>query len=138
MTSKIVARAAAFANDDENACMVAGFSEFADGSGIALLFQVSAHEPDEQELRLGWDTYCITNGDRTHYGGLRLAVLDPLSNRLALTFNREAAETLDLEEEVQVTFEVDERAMRSFRDGFLAVVRVPWGRKDALPTLSGF
>lgn len=139
MSTEIVARAAGFDRDDDTQCLTAGFAESPDGSGLALLFQVSTYEPDDQDLHFGWDTYCITTGDRsgTCYGGLLQAHL--VGTELSLLFNPETASKLGLAEaEVKVRLDVDERSLREFKDGFRQVVLVRWGRADQVPTLSGF
>jgi Immunity protein 10 len=138
MTAEIVARAAGFVTDNDSQCLTAGFSELPDGSGLALLFQVSTYEPDEQDVQLGWDTYCITTGDQrgTCYGGLLHAHL--VGAELSLLFNPETASILGLEDNVNVRLDVDERSLCEFRDGFPQVVLVRWGRADQVPTLSGF
>ncbi|MFZ1103630.1 MAG: hypothetical protein WAN86_12450, partial [Hyphomicrobiaceae bacterium] len=63
MTTQIVARVACFVRNDADEVLIAGFAEFADGSGWALLFQAATYEPEEQDVRGGMDTYCITDSD---------------------------------------------------------------------------
>jgi Immunity protein 10 len=138
MTTLIVARVASFMRDDAAEVLIAGFAEFADGSGRALLFQVATYEPEAQDVRGGMDTYCITNSDGSavEYGGLRQAQL--VGNELSLLFTPETARAFGIDDEVKVSFEVDESVLREFKDGFPQVVLVPWGRADQVPTLSGF
>lgn len=138
MATEILARAAGFDRDDVNECLTAGFAELPDGSCLALLFQVSTHEPDDQDLHLGWDTYCITTGDQsgTCYGGLLHEHF--AGTELTLLFTPKAASELRLETEVRVRFDVDESSLQEFKDGFRRVVLVRWGRADQVPTLSGF
>jgi hypothetical protein len=138
MTTLIVARVASFVRDDTAKVLIAGFAEFADGSGRALLFQAATYEPEEQDVRGGMDTYCITNSDGSavKYGGLRQAQL--VGNELSLLFTPETAHAFGIDDEVKVSFEVDAGALRKFKDGFPQVVLVPWGRADQVPTLSGF
>jgi len=138
MPTRIVARAAGFHRDDDTECLTAGFAELPDGSGLALLFQISTYEPDDQDLKFGWDTYCVTTGDQrgTCYGGLLQAHL--VDTELSLLFTPESAGKLRLEAEVKVRLDVDERSLREFKDGFRQVVLVHWGRADQVPTLSGF
>jgi immunity protein 10 of polymorphic toxin system len=138
MATEIVARAAGFDRDDDTQCLTAGFAESPDGSGLALLFQVSTYEPDEQDLLFGWDTYCIVTGDQsgTCYGGLLQAHL--VGTELSLLLNPDTASKLGLEANVKVRLDVDECSLREFRDGFRQVVLVRWGRPDQVPTLSGF
>jgi hypothetical protein len=138
MPTQIVARAAGFHRDDATECLTAGFAELPDGGGLGLLFQISTCEPDDQDLKFGWDTYCITTGDQrgTCYGGLLQAHL--VETELSLLFTPASASKLCLEAEVKVRLDVDERCLREFKDGFREVVLVRWGRADQVPTLSGF
>ena len=138
MTTLIVARVASFVRDDAAAVLIAGFAEFADGSGWALLFQAATYDPEEQDVHGGMDTYCITDSDGSavEYGGLRQAQL--VGNELSLLFTPETACAFGFDDEVKVRFEVDESALREFKGGFPQVVLVPWGRADQVPALSGF
>src|SRR5215475_10972614 len=97
MATEILARAARFDRDDNNDCLTAGFAELPDGSGLALLFQVSTYEPDDQDLQFGWDTYCITMGDQsgTCYGGLLHAHF--VGTELTLLLTPKTASKLRLE-----------------------------------------
>ena len=138
MTTQIVARVASFERDDENEVIIAGFADSADGSGWALLFQAATYEPEEQDLRSGMDTYCITKGDGSVvvYGGLRQAEL--IGNDLTLRFTPDTARTFGFDDELKVRLEVNESALRDFKEGFPQVVLPAWGRTDQAPTLSGF
>ena len=112
MTTQIVARVASFERDDENEVLIVGFADSADGSGWALLFQAATYEPEEQDVRGGMDTYCITNSDGSAvvYGGLRQAQL--VGNDLTLLFTPDTARTFGFDDELKVRLEVDECALR--------------------------
>ncbi|MFC7645518.1 Imm10 family immunity protein [Streptosporangium lutulentum] len=58
--------------DDDSETTVFGMAEHEDGTGNALIFMMSAEEPDEQEIGLGMDTYCVVREDQagTTYGGV--------------------------------------------------------------------
>src|SRR5262245_8191124 len=118
-------------------CLTVGFAELLGGSGLGLLFQISTKEPDDQDLKFGWDTYCITTGDQraTCYGGLLQAHL--VETELSVLFTPESASKLCLEADVTVRLDVDERSLRECKDGFREMVRVRWGRADQVPTLCG-
>lgn len=131
----IVAQAAGFEHDEDDEVVEAGFAEGADGSGFALVFQRTDYEPDEQDIRLGMDTYCLTTGDgRTHYGGLLAADLD--GGRLTLRLSRDAAETIGITEVTTVRLDVDAASLSALKNGLPQVVN--WGRSEEIPTLRGF
>ncbi|BCY10457.1 Imm10 family immunity protein [Actinoplanes sp. L3-i22] len=113
----------------------AGFAEEPDGSGFALMFQRTDYEPDEQDVRLGFDTYCLTTGDgRTHYGGLRSANLAGAD--LTLTISPDASAAVGLAEISTIKLDVDAVSLADFREGLPQVVN--WGRESEIPALSGF
>jgi len=77
--------------------LVAACAEEADGSGFGLEFQL-ARWFDDQDRRLGMDTYCVcTSEGATHYGGL-----------LSLTVNGDLVE-LDLEPAAAAVLGVPQR-----------------------------
>ena len=53
---EFVARAAGVDDEDR---LVAAVAERDDGTGRTLVFQAGHEPPDEQEVRLGMDTYCL-------------------------------------------------------------------------------
>ena len=121
--------------DDVDEVVEAGLAEHADGSGWALLFQRTDHEPDEQDIRLGMDSYCLTTGGGlTVYGGLRRAELD--GRLLRLTLSVEAADILRLAEVVTVRLEVEAALRQVFVEMLPRVVL--WGRSEERPDLVGF
>jgi hypothetical protein len=131
----LVAQAAGFEHDEDYEVVEAGFAQGVNGSGFALMFQRADHEPDDQDVRLGMDTYCLTTGDgRTHYGGLLAAELD--GDQLTLRLSADAAEIIGITEVTTVRLNVDPASLAAFRSGLPHVVN--WGRSDAIPTLRGF
>jgi hypothetical protein len=60
MPMEFVARVAGV---DDEYCMVAAVAERDDGTGRALMFQAGHEPPDEQDVRLGMDTYCVVTED---------------------------------------------------------------------------
>lgn len=81
-----------------------------EASGDTIEVQRSI-EFDEQDVRLGLDTYCLVRGDASHYGGLlNYEVTD---QRLCLLLSAEAAATLQLSELIEI--EIDERSAALLR-----------------------
>jgi hypothetical protein len=136
--TKMVARVVGFA--EEFGCLTAGFSEFETEVSFSLLFQAQAgaYAPEQQDIELGMDTYCIVAGDQSevHYGGLRHAEL--AGNELQLIFKPSIGHKFGVADELRVQLEVDECILQEFKEGFRQVVSVPWGRASEKPTLSGF
>lgn len=66
---ELFAQSVGFEIDEEDEVVEAGFSEGIDDPGFTLLIQRTDYEPDEQDISLGMDTYCLVSGGRTHYGG---------------------------------------------------------------------
>nr|WP_040741083.1 Imm10 family immunity protein [Nocardia tenerifensis] len=63
-------------NPDADDCVMAGVAESSDGQGFSLLFMCDFEEPDEQEVALGMDTYCLVTPDQgTAYGCVSEVVL---------------------------------------------------------------
>ena len=106
VTIELTARVMGGEVDDGDEVVEAGLAEHADGSGWALFFQRTDYEPDEQDIRWGMDSYCLTTGGGlTVYGGLRRAELD--GDVLRLILSSGAAEVLRLAEVVTVRLEVE-------------------------------
>jgi hypothetical protein len=96
-----------------------GLAEDEDGGGRNLIFQL-AYTYDEQDVRLGQDTYCITDEvAAVVYGGVTACVLD--GRQLYLHFTPEAAEELDLPKECRLRLEVDQQSLEQLRHGLRKV-----------------
>ena len=138
MITQMVAHVVGFAEELE--CFTAGFSEHHIEAGFSLLFQAQAdaYAPDQQDIELGMDTYCIVTGDQSgvHYGGLQHAEL--AGNELQLIFKPGIGHKFGVADQLRVRLEVNASALREFKEGFRQVVSVPWGRASEKPTLSGF
>jgi hypothetical protein len=138
--TEMVAHVVGFAEEEELGCFTAGFSEFDTDAGFSLLFQAQAdaHAPDQQDIELGMDTYCIVTGDQSqvHYGGLQHAKL--AGKELQLIFKPGIGHKFGVADKLRVRLEVSECALQEFKEGFRQVVSVPWGRATEKPTLSGF
>ena len=97
MMTRLVARVMSAVRDDELDVLEAGFA----GNGFAFIAMRSADEPDADDVRMGWDSYCLTTADGlTYYGGLEAVALD--EKRLVLRLSDEAAATLELGRDVEV------------------------------------
>lgn len=135
MTTRLIARVMSAVRDEELDVLEAGFAGNGDGTGFAFIVMRSADEPDAADVRMGWDSYCLTTAEGlTFYGGLESVALN--SDRLVLRLSSEAADTLELDRDVEVELQVDADERREFRDLFPGIVL--WGRPSARPTLTGF
>ncbi|HUS31456.1 MAG TPA: Imm10 family immunity protein [Kofleriaceae bacterium] len=119
-------RALAVGVDDseELQCFTLGFAEEADGSGPALMFQ-RAYAFDEQDIELGFDTYClVTDSQSTTYGGIEKWQLAEGWLRLSLSFK--AAEDLGVDRDLLIQFApVHMELVRSALARILAPVEAP-------------
>ncbi|MDO9456621.1 Imm10 family immunity protein [Nocardioides sp.] len=96
---------------------VVAFEEIED-KGRALFLMSDLEEPDDQEIKLGMDTYCLVNqDDETHYGGVERVTLDGRS--LGLHLLKGAADKLGLPRVVrlELTVDVDEATVAELRGG---------------------
>ncbi|MCT9931689.1 Imm10 family immunity protein [Planotetraspora sp. A-T 1434] len=115
--------------DDDPGLVVLGMAEDANGTGTVLLFMMSTEEADEQEIRLGMDTYCVVRDQATTYGGVSACNL--ASRRLTLHFTQEAAEALDVEPILQIELQVDDDAVELLRTSLREILLS--GRDDQRP-----
>ncbi|MFJ3906349.1 Imm10 family immunity protein [Streptomyces sp. NPDC090025] len=75
----------------------AGVAESGDEEGFALQFQGGFGEPDDQDVRLGMDSYCVVTPDQsTAYGCVRRVELE--GNVLRITFDPADVDELGLDE----------------------------------------
>lgn len=72
-----------------------------------------AHFFDDQDRALGQDTYCLSRGGVSHYGGVLAHAL--VGSELTLTLTAEAAETLELPSRVTIDVGSDGAALVSIR-----------------------
>ncbi|WP_309111646.1 Imm10 family immunity protein [Saccharothrix sp.] len=131
---EVTARYFRFVEDEDDEVLEAGFAETEDGTGFVLLIQRSLYEPEEQEVHLGMDTYCLVSGGQSIYGGLRRAVR--LDQGLDLTLSSEAAELLELPVDLQVRLDGEAAAAAEVLDALPRIVM--WGREEERPELLGF
>ncbi|MGW6460137.1 Imm10 family immunity protein [Streptomyces sp. NPDC055078] len=131
---EITARSVGYEEDEVDEVIEAGFSERGDGSGFVLSIQRTAYEPDDQDVSLGMDTYCLSSGGRTHYGGILRAVKE--GNSLQLSISSQAALSLDIPEEIKVHLDAPDNTVESFFGGLPGIL--VWGRMEDRPMLIGF
>src|SRR6476659_3765109 len=90
----------AFAKLEDLNAHVVVFASDADGTGETIELQRSI-EPDEQDLALGEETYCIClSGGATHYGGISSYVLS--QRGLSLHLTEDAAAALEVDGTLQI------------------------------------
>ncbi|WP_440064735.1 Imm10 family immunity protein [Streptosporangium sp. OZ121] len=100
----------------------------------SLSFQRSLHDPDEQEIQLGWDTYSVSMEDgKTDYGCLSEVQLS--GGRLTLNFLPDVAESLGWPEVVEVDLRVSEEEIAEMATVLRSILE--WGRRDSVPRISG-
>ncbi|MFJ8149121.1 Imm10 family immunity protein [Streptomyces sp. NPDC096048] len=131
---EIVAQSVGFEVDEEDEVREAGFSEGADEPGFTLLIQRSDYEPDEQDISLGFDTYCLVSGGRSHYGGLRRVERD--AEMIRFLFSSQAAAVLGISESLTVRFEAPTQSVEAYSSGLPGIL--DWGRETERPILVGF
>lgn len=115
--------------DSDHWCLSAGVSENLDGTGFALIFQRSLREPDEQDVALGMDSYCLVTAQQgTDYGCVTEVVRKDILLRVVVT--PEATEPLGLDgTEFEATLELDRDVIEQLRDGLRRVLN--YGRLSA-------
>ncbi|WP_211264240.1 Imm10 family immunity protein [Streptosporangium amethystogenes] len=117
--------------DDDPELILFGMAEHEDGTGNALIFMMSTEEPDEQEIALGMDTYCIVREDQagTTYGGVTHCEIN--SGRLTLHFTAEAAKELHVEPVVRIDLQIDDDSVELLRSSLQEILLS--GRHDQHP-----
>lgn len=111
------ASAVASLEDDYLFCVV--MAEDEDGNGTTLELQV-AHSFDEQDRKLGMDTYCIVLDGSTHYGGVTEWLLTPAL--LDVRLDEEAARVLEVD---GFLVELDASAPKTLLDDVTRVLGEP-------------
>lgn len=75
------------------------FAENADGSGGSFDLQITIAPPDEQDVRLGMDTYCITvDAGPTCYGGIERCTFH--GSIVSFELTPQAADALGIAKEI--------------------------------------
>ena len=86
-----------------------------------LQFQ-RGHVSDSQDQALGLDTYYVEKDDQSNscYGGIES--VDLSTDAIKLRFDDASSQSLRLERNVLITFDVDEQTLGRFRKGLTAVL----------------
>ncbi|MET0418986.1 MAG: Imm10 family immunity protein [Actinoplanes sp.] len=118
--------------DDED-CLVAGIAERDDGTGRSLIFQAGVEPPDEQDVMLGLDTYCVvTETQGTAYGCVRELAVN--GDRMHVVVSVDALNSLGLANaDIQVRLAVQPESIDVLRT-YLGRI-LTYGRSDAHPTV---
>ncbi|MFI7706595.1 Imm10 family immunity protein [Nonomuraea sp. NPDC049480] len=121
----------AVGRDDDSETITFGMAEYEDGTGNALIFMMSAEEPDQQEIGLGMDTYCIVREDQsgTTYGGVTHC--DLAYGRLTLHFTEKAAQELGVELVLRLDLQVDDDSIELLKNSLREILLS--GRHDQRP-----
>lgn len=115
-------------------CPSAGVIESEDEESFALEFQSSVDEPDEQNVRLGMDSYCVVTPDQnTAYGCVRTVELS--GDLLRVTFDPAHLDDLGLDDPV-VEVVLDAPAEGVARMGEALKHILAYGRPDARPIVT--
>ena len=130
MPIEFVARVAGV---DDEYCLVAGVAERDDGTGRALTFQAGHEAPDEQDILLGLDTYCVVTQDHgTAYGCVRELSID--GDRMQVVISADALDDLGLHDaSIRVQLAVEAQAVEILRD-YLGRI-MTYGRAEARPSV---
>ncbi|MFE8017021.1 Imm10 family immunity protein [Streptomyces antibioticus] len=131
---EVVAQSVGFEIDEEDEVVEAGFSEGVEDPGFTLLIQRTDYEPDEQDISLGMDTYCLVSGGRTHYGGLLRVERE--GHVLRFDIAGRAAAVLNVPERVTVRFDAPAENVEAYMAGLPSIL--DWGRAEERPVLLGF
>lgn len=117
---------------DDEYCLVAAVAE-RDGTGRALIFQAGDEAPDEQDVLLGMDSYCLVTEDQgTAYGCVRQLTID--GDRMLVILAEEALADLGLDDaEIRVQLALQAQSVEVLRDYLERILT--YGRPDARPTV---
>jgi hypothetical protein len=131
MTLRVRISAAAVSAEPDEGWMGVSIAEHSDGSGWTLHLQRGWTEPDDQDVRLGQDTYSLVDGEgRTHYGGVIEACA--AAQLLSLRLSPQAADVLDLGDmALELQLDLASQAISELREGLRRVLT--YGRADEHP-----
>jgi hypothetical protein len=118
--------------DDDEDCLVAGIAEHDDGTGRSLIFQAGVEPPDDQDIRLGMDTYCVvTENHGTAYGCVRELTID--ADRMHVVVSTESLNTLGLDDaDIRIQLAVQPETIDALRVHLRRILT--YGRSGAQPT----
>ncbi|MFI1615922.1 hypothetical protein ACH4VT_02820 [Streptomyces lydicus] len=136
---EVTARSTGGVADEDYDVLEAGFSEWPDGTGLAVMFQRDLSAPavwegDPETDDYFSNSYCVTLGSgETVYGELEQVSFS--GNRGTFHFADHAAEILRTGRQLVVDFEVPEADLRLFKEVLKEVVT--WGVPSQVPRLNG-
>ncbi|MFF0485279.1 Imm10 family immunity protein [Streptomyces sp. NPDC004435] len=114
-------------------CPSAGVIESEDEESFVLEFQSFVEEPDEQNVRLGMDSYCVVTPDQnTAYGCVRTVELS--GDLLRVTLDPAYLDDLGLDDPViEAVLNAPPEDVARMREALVRILA--YGRSDALPTV---
>jgi hypothetical protein len=122
------ARVSCAVEEEDTNAFIAGVAEHPDGDGLSLLLMCSVQPPDEQDVSLGMDTYCLTDEQGiTAYGCVETIKLTPTHLRLMLKPETEEFGWT----RATVRLSLDEKSRDELSEGLRRVLT--YGRPDAWP-----
>ncbi|MEU6344432.1 Imm10 family immunity protein [Streptomyces sp. NPDC046977] len=132
MTFRFEARIVCGLDDPEqDGTLIAGLAESDEEEDFSLTFMCRFDEPDEQDVRLGFDSHCVVTPDQnTAYGCVRRAELD--GDVLRITLDPESVDALALDGPIVEAVLRAPAADVARMLGVLARV-LAYGRPDARP-----
>lgn len=133
MTIRFSARVVGVQEDEDLEVLSAGVAEYENGTGEMLLFQCGLYEPEEQDIALGMDSYCLVTADQgTAYGSVTGVSLH--SRLLRVVVAPEHLDALGLDDtDIEVGLDVDEQDIERLREGLRRIL--VYGRQDARPAV---
>ena len=114
MTHGFTARILAVLRDEASQTEVLALGEEPDGGGRSIQIQRSLLEPDEQDVALGQDTYCLVlESGATFYGGVERWALE--GRELVLVLSAEAQSALSIRSPISIQHgpQVDTEALEA-------------------------
>ncbi|MEV6987483.1 Imm10 family immunity protein [Sphaerisporangium sp. NPDC051017] len=133
MAIRFTAREVGVEEEPELECLTAGLAEGTDGSGMVLMFMCSTCEPDDQDVALGMDTYCVVTADQgTAYGAVNEITLHEKLLRVVVA--PDALDALSLSDpEIEAVLQVSDESIEQLRSGLRRILT--YGRVDARPSI---
>lgn len=112
------ARCVAVVDDEHN--KIVGLSDRQPNTKRYLQFQLS-RTIEAQDQALGLDTYYVEIDDQSNscYGGIER--VDLYANTIALRLDDEGSQHLDLDKEVLITFDADDKTLGELRTGLATI-----------------
>jgi hypothetical protein len=121
------------AEDGADGAYVLGVSEYPDGGGRVVSFQLGLDDSGEQDSDQRFDTYCVVLDPGQHivYGGITECVIEEQTLRLRLS--PQAARDLGVDPVLRFRLALDHEQLALVRAGLRRILSA--GRDDARPRL---